>query len=74
MKYTNTQKVIQVGDSVLYAGEPGIIAFIIDDDSYSDRYTKECWSYLGNGLGVELQDQAQTLYHLEVPDEDLEIK
>jgi hypothetical protein len=72
MQYIDTKKVIHVGDSVLYAGAPGVIVFVIDDDSYSERYTKENWSYLGKGLGIEIQDKARTLYHLIGPDEDLE--
>lgn len=72
MKYHDTNKEICVGDKVLYAGSPGIIVFVIDDDSYSKRYPKKGWSYLGKGLGVEIQDKERTLYHLETPDEDLE--
>ncbi len=72
MKYNDTDKQILVGDKVLYAGAPAIIAFVIDDDSYSKRYPKKDWSYLGKGLGVELQDKEHTLYHLDSPDEDLE--
>lgn len=72
MKYNDTNQVIRVGDSVLYAGEPGLIVFIIDDDSYSKQYPKRDWSDLGKGLGVEIQDEDHTLYHLETPDEDLE--
>ncbi len=72
MRYIGTNRVIHVGDSVLYAGDPGVVVFVIDDDSYSDRYTKGSWSYLTKGLGIELQDKAQTLYHLDAPDEDLE--
>jgi hypothetical protein len=72
MKYVDTEKVIQVGDNVLYAGEPAVIVFVIDDDNYSERYAKESWSHLGKGLGVEIQDKTQTLYHLDAPDEDLE--
>jgi hypothetical protein len=70
MKYLDSEKVIRVGDNVAYAGSPGVIVFVIDDDSYSDAYDKKSWSYLGKGLGVELQDG--TLYHLDSPDEDLE--
>ncbi len=73
MKYMGTDKVIQVGDNVMYAGVPGVIVFVIEDDSFSDRYPK-VWSYLGKGLGVELQkgDWQGTLFHLDCPDEDLE--
>lgn len=72
MKYLDTERVIQVGDHVLYAGAPGVIVFVIDDDSYSEEYPKKDWSHLGKGLGVELRDQTRTLYHLDTPDEDLE--
>ena len=70
MKYLDSETLIRVGDKVAYAGSPGVIVFVIDDDSYSDRYPKEAWSSLGKGLGLELQDG--TLYHLDTPDEDLE--
>jgi hypothetical protein len=73
MKYLETEKEIRVGDNVLYAGAPGVIVFIIEDDSYADRYPRENWSYLGKGLGIELQDdETRTLYVLDCPDEDLE--
>ena len=72
MIYFETDKVIRVGDSVLYHGAPAAIVFIIDEDSYSTKYPKEHWSYLAKGLGVELQDQERTLFHLDAPDEDLE--
>jgi hypothetical protein len=72
MKYNDTNKVIRVGDSVFYAGAPAVIVFVIDDDSYSNHYPKKDWSYLGKGLGVEIQDRVRTLYHLDTPDEDLE--
>ncbi len=72
MTYHGTEKTIHVGDHVLYAGDPGLIVFVVEDDSYSDRYSRDAWSYLGSGLGVELADEAQTLYHLDAPDEDLE--
>ena len=54
---------------MLYAGSPGAIFLVIDDDSYSERYDKKTWSYLGKGFGLELDDG--TLYHLDTPDEDL---
>jgi len=72
MKYMDTEKEICVGDKVRYAGSPGVIVFVIEDDSYSDQYPKDNWSYLGQGLGIELQDQTRTLYCLDLPDEDLE--
>jgi hypothetical protein len=71
MKYCNSQDVVNVGQRVMYAGRPGAIVFVIDDDSYSDRYAKEHWSYLGSGLGIELDNG--TLYRLDTPDEDLDL-
>jgi hypothetical protein len=56
MKYYDSEKVVQVGDRILYDGTPGVIVFVVDDDSYSDEYTKDNWSYLGRGLGVQMQD------------------
>jgi hypothetical protein len=73
MNYVDTKKVIQVGDKVRYAGASGVIVFVIDDDSYSEHYPKKDWSYLGKGLGIELLDTERTLYHLDLPDEDLEL-
>jgi hypothetical protein len=72
MKYFDSNQEIHVGDGVLYAGVPADIVFVIDDDIYSARYTKECWSYLGKGLGLELRDETKTLYHLDASGEDLE--
>ena len=74
MKYLGSEKVVRVGDNVLYAGNPGVIVFIIDDDRYSDRYSKENWSYLGKGLGVELQDETRTLYHLNSSEEEEDLE
>jgi hypothetical protein len=70
MMYFDSDRMIQVGDKVRYAGSPGVIVFVIDNDSYSDRYRREDWSYLGKGFGVQLEDG--TLFHFEFPDEDLE--
>lgn len=72
MRYHDTEKVIRVGDNAWYAGAPAVIVFVIEDDTYSMRYPKKDWSYLGKGLGVEIQDEERTLYHLDTPDEDLE--
>ena len=70
MQYFDTNKSVRVGDRILYAGSPGTVVYVIDDDSYSERFTSEQWSYLGKGLGLELEDG--TLYHLDTVDEDLE--
>ena len=70
MKYVDTDQTIRVGDHVTYCGEPGVIVFIVDDDSYSKDYERQHWSYLKRGFGFERVDG--TLFHLDEPDEDLE--
>ena len=69
MTYADSDKKIQVGDKVTYAGAIGTVVFIVDDDAYSEGFPKQHWSYLKNGFGIELQDG--TLYHMNSPDEDL---
>jgi len=71
VKYLNSERVVRVGDKVVYAGSLGVIVFVVDDDTYCDQYDKKNWSYLGKGIGLELSDG--TLYHLDSPDEDLEL-
>lgn len=71
MTYRDSEKVIHVGDCVFYAGARGRVVFIVDDDEYSKDYPKEGYSYLGKGIGVEIDDPSRTLFHLEIPDEDL---
>jgi hypothetical protein len=56
MKYHSTDQRVQVGDVVRYFGEEGKIVFVIDDDSFSTPYPKEHWSYLGKGVGIEMQN------------------
>ena len=70
MNYVHSDQPIRVGDRVTYAGSPGVIVFVIDDDSYSKAYERQHWSYLKKGFGFELDDG--TLFHLDEPDEDLE--
>lgn len=69
MTYLGTDMVMRTGDRVRYAGNSGTIVFVVDDDTYSEHYPRSNWSYLGSGLGIELDDG--TLYHLDFPDEDL---
>lgn len=70
MYYYKTNEQIKVGDHVHYAHQHGVIVFIIDDDAYSEQYSKKDWSFLHNGLGIEMRG---TLYHFDKPDEDLEV-
>ncbi len=74
MTYHDSTQSIKVGDKVTHGGRRGIIVFVIDDDSYTDRYPRENWSYLGKGFGVELEEGEWrgTLIHSDSPDEDLE--
>jgi hypothetical protein len=58
MKYSESNRDVRVGDEVLYDGCRGLVVYIVDDDSYSDRYPKEFYSVLGSGFGVEWQEGA----------------
>jgi hypothetical protein len=71
MNYMDSDKPIRVGDEVTYAGTPGTIVFIVEDDSYSPLFSREHWSYLGKGFGIQLRDTTGTLYVFDHPDEDL---
>ena len=76
MKYAGTEKTVRVGDNVLYAGKQGVVVFIVDDGGYSDKYPREHWSYLGSGLGVELQEGEWegTLFHLNSSEEEEDLE
>ena len=39
MKYQGMEKTVRVGDKIRYAGMEGVVVFILDDDSYSDKIT-----------------------------------
>jgi hypothetical protein len=71
MKYMGTDKVVRVGDKVVYHGAAGVIVYIIDDDSYCDQFPKGWSSFLDKGLGVY---QEGGLVHLDYAEhqEDLE--
>jgi hypothetical protein len=76
MKYQGTDKNVRVGDKVRYAGMEGEVVFIVNDDSYLERYAKEHWSYLGKGFGVELQvgEWRGTLFHLNSSEEEEDLE
>ena len=73
VNYVGTERRIMVGDKVSYSGRPGLIVFVISDNSFSERYP-EVWSTCATGIGVELQEGEWrgTLFELPEPDEDLE--
>jgi hypothetical protein len=76
MKYWGTEKTVRVGDRITYAGIQGVVVFIVNDDSYSEKYPKEHWSDLGSGLGIELEEGSWngTLFHLNSSEEEEDLK
>lgn len=74
MRYWGSEKEVRVGDHVLYAGSPARIVFIVDDDSFSDRYPRQHWADYGKGFGVELQDETRTLYFLDTSEEEEDLE
>ncbi|WAR43014.1 hypothetical protein [Methylomonas rapida] len=50
MNYPNGQK-MKVGDKLrLWEGCVGEVVCSIDDEEYSDKFTKKDWEYLGEGV------------------------
>jgi hypothetical protein len=71
MKYWDGQEV-KVGDKVKYGGvEGGIVVSSMDTDEYSEEHPKEQWSYLKEGVMIEVPTMG--LIHFVEPDEDLEL-
>jgi len=70
LKYYKSDQTVKIGDEVTYGGTPGIVVFIIDDDEYSVKYPKSIWSYLGKGVGIELQLSTPTLCYLDTIDDE----
>jgi hypothetical protein len=68
MTYENGKK-IQLGDKVSYAGMPGRIVFIVDEDLFLPSHPREEWSYVKQGLGVQID--GGDLFCLQEPDGDL---
>ena len=69
MNYYDTNQRIKLGDVVIYAGEIGRIIAIIEDELYTDEYSKEHWSYLEKGFLADINKYG--LLHFVEPDEDL---
>jgi hypothetical protein len=60
---------IDLNDEVILDKSKGTIVFVISSNQYSSAYTKENWSYLKEGFGVETEKYG--LIHQIKPDEDL---
>ena len=71
MKYPDGQ-IVKLGDKVkLGEDEGGIVVCSIDDDEYSDDYSKEQWSYLKKGVMINFPSFG--LIHYEKPEPDLQL-
>jgi hypothetical protein len=66
------KKPISVGDLVTYGGEPGVVAFVIQEKQFSPGYPEEEWSYLEKGIGIKLENGE--FFCLDEPDEDLALR
>lgn len=62
---------IHVGDRVCYAGETGIIVFVIDRCEYSTEYPESDWSDYGTGFMIETPAFGRVM--LDEADEDLRL-
>ncbi len=63
---------LKVGDVVgLGEDRNGVVVCSIDDDAYTDRFTKDNWSHLGRGVMIEFPMWG--LIHYEEPEPDLEL-
>lgn len=60
---------IRIGDRIMCASSPGLVAFVIASRSFSAEYPEEQWSYLGRGFMIETERYG--LIHLDEADEDL---
>ncbi|QEH44956.1 hypothetical protein [Aggregatibacter actinomycetemcomitans] len=69
MNYYGINQPIKLGDAVVYAGEIGGIVAIIEDDLYTNEYSKENWSYLEKGFLTDINEYR--LLHFVEPNEDL---
>lgn len=67
--YHETFQKICVGDQILYAGKPGKIVFVAEDNSFLPEFEAGEWRYLKKGIGVQID--GGELYCLDEPDEDL---
>ncbi|EHB88912.1 hypothetical protein [Aggregatibacter aphrophilus] len=69
MRYYGTKQKIKLGDIVKLSNNNGVVVAIIDDDLYSENYTKKDWEYLEKGLLVNFDEYG--LIHYIEPEEDL---
>jgi hypothetical protein len=68
MNYNNDTP-IGLGDKVIYAGKPGRIVFIIQENAFLAGFKADDWAYLKQGIGLQLEDGE--LFCLDAADEDL---
>jgi hypothetical protein len=63
---------VKVGDVVgLGEDRNGVVVCSMDDDVYTEAYSKEQWDYLGGGVMIEFPKWG--LIHYEAPEPDLEL-
>ena len=71
MNYPNGDK-IKLGDTLkLWDGCTGVVVFSIDDDQYSEDFSKKDWGYLK--VGVLIDTDAAGLVHYEEPESSFEL-
>jgi hypothetical protein len=73
MNYPNGEK-IKVGDRLkLWDGCTGVVVCSIDDNEYTESYTKDNWEYLNEGILIN-SDAAGLIHYTEPEDAFLLIK
>ena len=62
---------IHIEDRVIYAGQSGHIAFVIDNSEYSEEFPEEHWSDYKTGFMIKFENGG--LLFLNEADEDLDL-
>ena len=70
MKYPDGQEV-KLGDKVKLGQDDGVVVCSIDNDEYSDDYSKEQWGYLKKGVMINFPSYG--LIYYEEPESDLQL-
>jgi hypothetical protein len=70
MKYPDGQEAI-IGDKVMMGGDEGEVVCSIDNNEYSEEYSKEGWGSLGHGVLIRFPTFG--LIHFTEPDSDLKL-
>ena len=72
MKYADGQEV-RLGDRVKLAHDQGgIVVCMIDTAEYTEKYPKDAWSYLQNGVMIEFP-KFGLIHYPEGPEPDIEL-